>query len=133
MSVWKLSCILVSSSGQKSIIPHIIRGDWIKVQSYFNKKECWSDCRNRKPLLLVAKEKQCHLDLSQNHLKRYLTFGSYPAATLPCILGLLYSVCLLIHRRTSTLLSLPCKRRMGDITDMHIVYSRSINWLTQVK
>jgi len=26
---------------------------------------------------LVAKEKQCLLDLSHNHLKRYLTFGSY--------------------------------------------------------
>lgn len=75
----------------------------------------------------IAKEKQCHLDLSHNHLKRYLTFGSYPAATLLCILGLLYSVCPLIHRRTSTLLSLPCKRGMGGITDMCIVYSRSRN------
>lgn len=26
MSVWKLACIFVSSSGQKSIIPHIISG-----------------------------------------------------------------------------------------------------------
>lgn len=41
------------------------------------------------PPCSLPKEKHWHLDLSHNRLEWYLTFGSCPAATPPCFLGII--------------------------------------------
>lgn len=76
---------------------------------------------------LLAKKEHSHLDLTHNRLKRYLTFGSYPVARLPCIFRII-SHCRPINSVDNAVLIFVAQTQDRSVIGTFIVYGRFQNW-----